>query len=142
MSHFHNKLSDVLIHRQVVQSYDIDFFQHVNNAVYMNYLEAARLSFLKHYGINFDTFMKQDALPVVATAKLDYKRPCFMDEVLSIHTWICDRKRVSLTFAYEIYNSKNVLAHSAETVLVFVNGLGKATEIPELYVNILKHPEN
>lgn len=131
------KLSDVHIHKQIVQSYDLDFLQHVNNAVYLNYLESARISFLKLYGIDFKVFLSLPAIPVVATAHLEYKRPCFIDDELSIHTWVSEKKRVSMTIAYEIYNQANELVHLADTVLVFINKTGKASEIPQIYLDIL-----
>lgn len=132
------KLSDIYIYKVIVQSFDLDFYQHVNNAVYMNYLESARIGFLQHYGISFDSFLNQEALPVVATAHLEFKRPCYMNDELSIHTWISDKKRVSFTFSHAVYNQKNELVHQADIVLVFVNRKGKAAEIPPLYLNLFK----
>lgn len=131
-------LSEIYVHKLTVQSYDLDFYNHVNNAVYLNYLESARVAFLKFYGIDFKTFLSQEAVPVVATAHLEFKHPCYMDDELSIKTWISEKKRVSMTFVYEIFNQKNELVHVGETVVVFVDRSGKAAPIPDLYLKLLK----
>ena len=36
------------------RSYECDAYGHVNNAVYLNYLEVARHEFMRHAGIRFD----------------------------------------------------------------------------------------
>ena len=39
-----------------VRSYELDSFGHVNNANFLNYLEAARGNFLEEYGLSFKHF--------------------------------------------------------------------------------------
>lgn len=42
-----------------VRSYELDGNNHVNNANYLNYLEAARISFFEDIGINYKYFLKK-----------------------------------------------------------------------------------
>ena len=48
---------------------DIDAFNHVNNAVFLSYVEDARILFFKRWNINY----KERSL-IVASAKIDYIR--------------------------------------------------------------------
>lgn len=129
-------ISEIYRHKIKVESFHLDFFQHVNNAIYLNYLESARVGYLGHYGISFDDFLTSDGLPVVASANMKFKRPAFMGDELTILTYLSERKRVSITFSYEIYNQHHELIHEAETVLVFVNKENKAVEIPTEYLQL------
>lgn len=132
-----HRISDTIIFKTTVQSYELDFFHHVNNAVYLNWLESARVFFLKEKGMSFDDFLKQSAVPVVASVHMEFKKPAYMDDEISIHTWISSKKRVAMTISYELFNQKNDLIHTADSVLVFVDKSGKAANIPESYLAMM-----
>jgi len=46
---------------------DLDAFGHVNNAVFLSYVEDARILFFKRWGINYE-----ERSLIVASAKVDY----------------------------------------------------------------------
>lgn len=131
------RISDTIIFKTTVQSYELDFFHHVNNAVYLNWLESARVFFLKEKGMSFDDFLHQKAVPVVASVHMEFKKPAYMDDEISIHTWISSKKRVAMTISYELFNQKNDLIHTADSVLVFVDNSGKAANIPDSYLAMM-----
>lgn len=56
-----------------VRAYECDFQGIVNNAVYMNYLEHARMSYGKAMGIDVVTLAKEGVIWVVNEARLQYK---------------------------------------------------------------------
>ncbi|TPE55518.1 acyl-CoA thioesterase [Maribrevibacterium harenarium] len=58
-----------------VRDYECDMQGIVNNAVYQNYLEHARHTFLKDKGLDFAEITKQGIHLVVMRAELDYKAP-------------------------------------------------------------------
>ena len=51
-----------------VRSYELDFYGVVNNAVYLHYLEEARLDLLRQLGIDFFKMAAEGTVPVVARA--------------------------------------------------------------------------
>ena len=58
-----------------VRDYECDMQGHVNNAVYLNYLEHSRHQFLKEkLGLDFVDFVGRGISLVVIRAELDYKR--------------------------------------------------------------------
>jgi len=138
MDEINPRLSDTVIYETEVQSYELDFFHHVNNSVYLNWMESARVFFLKEKGISFEDFLSMEAVPVVASARLEFKRPAYIGDRIYIHTWISARKRVAMTIAYDLFNQKNELIHTGDTVLVFVDKNGKASNIPDRYLALLK----
>lgn len=57
-----------------VQSYDIDFAGHVNNIVYIRWLEDLRMELLRRYSPLPD-WVAQNTLPILASTHITYHRP-------------------------------------------------------------------
>ena len=66
-------------HREPVRFRDLDPMGHVNNAVFLTYVESARVAFLEHLGAA--TTLEEMAI-IVARAEIDFRAPVrFGDEV-------------------------------------------------------------
>ena len=64
------KLEDFTFHHKTKTRWiDLDAFRHVNNATFLSYIEDARITFFKRWGID----LKEKSL-IVASAKVDYIR--------------------------------------------------------------------
>jgi YbgC/YbaW family acyl-CoA thioester hydrolase len=115
-----------------VASYEMDSFGHVNNAVFLNYLEKARCDFMTLKGLEFNDFFKWHKYPVVVRARLEYKYPAAADDQLLIRGWISHHTKASFTLQYEITNQDNgKLILTAETFHVFVDDNNRPVRIPE-----------
>ena len=57
-----------------VRDYECDMQGHVNNSVYLNYLEHCRHEFIKEFGLDFSEMVRRGITLVVIRAELDYKR--------------------------------------------------------------------
>lgn len=68
----------VVVHLEV-QFRDLDTLGHVNNAVFLSYLEAARLEYLRRLG-------GSPALPslVVARIEIDFLKPVFLGQTVAV----------------------------------------------------------
>ncbi len=77
-----------------VRGYHIDFFGHVNNARYLEFLEEARWRFFEEPdgAIGF-TRLKLDF--VVANINISYRHPAVMGDLLEIHTRLTEIRRSS-----------------------------------------------
>ncbi len=118
----------------IVMSYELDSWGHVNNAVYMNYLEKARNDFMIERGLSFNDFFEWQKFPVVRRATMEFKNPAKTGDRLKIEGWITDHSVTSFTLAYNIYNrDTNALILSAETFHVFLNERNKPSRIPETF---------
>jgi len=56
-----------------VRDYECDMQGHVNNAVYLNYLEHCRHEFIKELGLDFSELVRRGISLVVIRAEVDYK---------------------------------------------------------------------
>jgi acyl-CoA thioester hydrolase len=115
-----------------VRSYELDFYGVVNNAVYLHYLEEARLDFLRQLGVDFFKMVDEGIVPVVARAAIEYKVPIRGGDIILVKGEVVKLGGSSMDMRYVLTSkiSSKDLAH-AETLLVFVNNNGRPTRIPE-----------
>ncbi len=122
-----------------VRSYELDFAGIVNNAVYLHYLEEARLDFLRQLGVDFFAMAKAGVVPVVAKATIAYKSPVRGNDMLIVKGAIPKAGRTSLLMQYEIRSRNDGrLVALAETLMVFVNECGRPTAIPEKLLSAME----
>ncbi len=56
-----------------VRDYECDMQGHVNNSVYLNYLEHCRHEFIKELGLDFSELVRRGISLVIIRAEVDYK---------------------------------------------------------------------
>lgn len=108
---------------------DIDSLGHVNNAVYLTYLEQARVEYVR------DVFGTEspDSGFVVVHVSVDYERPIELDDRVVVALGVTGIGTASVTMDYEIRADGN-LAATAETVIVAVDdGTGEPAPIPDVW---------
>jgi acyl-CoA thioester hydrolase len=85
-----------------VRHYECDFQGIVNNAVYQNYLEHARHSFLKQHDIDFIALSKQGINLVVIRAEIDYLYPLRTDDRFTVSVSMERVSRIRFAFLQDI----------------------------------------
>ncbi|HEX9971023.1 MAG TPA: acyl-CoA thioesterase [bacterium] len=115
-----------------VRSYELDAQGHVNYAVYLNYLEFARVAALEQVGLRFDDYFKRGIYIVIVEVKIKYLAPTTLGDELEITLEGISQGRTSATFKQEIYNIKTgKKIVEAELVGVFINKEGKPIPLDE-----------
>lgn len=100
-----------------VRFQDLDVAGHVNNAVYVTYLEEARVDYLREVlGIEG----VEELSAVVAHTEIDYKKPVRDDSHVTIALRTREPGTSSVPMEYEIRAGDEVVA-TAETVMVTVD---------------------
>lgn len=112
-----------------VRSYECDTYGHVNNAVYLQYLEYARMEFLKAIGFDYGAFRKAGLGLVVARVCITYKQPAFYGDQLIIVTKPIRFRGAFGVFQQEVFREQTLLA-TAEVSWFCVNSEGKPTPLP------------
>jgi acyl-CoA thioester hydrolase len=108
----------LFVHRLDVRFRDCDALGHVNNAVYLTYLEQARF---KHWRAlwQFDEDRFPDPGIILAHVEIDYRSPAGIGETLDIRLALDGIGRTSFTYQYEIVNAGDGrLIATAKTVQV------------------------
>ncbi len=92
----------------------MDAYGHVNNAVFVRYLEEARIDFL----FRPDKEFKQGS--VVARHEIDYKRQlAHRHHPVDIELWITEIRAASFTVAYEVKDDDLVYVRASTVVVPF-----------------------
>ncbi|WP_327323666.1 acyl-CoA thioesterase [Streptomyces sp. NBC_01210] len=109
------------IYRCPLRWSDMDAFGHVNNAVFLRYLEEARIDFMFRLAPG-DGSPSFSGGSVVARHEIDYKRPLVhRHEPVVIELWVTKISAASLTIAYEVKDAEGPSAQvyvRASTVVV------------------------
>ena len=102
------------------RGYELDSYNHINNAVYLNYFEHARWEFFKT--LNFYDFLKKnDNLPVVTDVHIRYQREIRLFDELAIESF-CVQEKPYLVFHQKIMNLTTGLPSArATTKLIFID---------------------
>ncbi len=83
---------------------DMDLQGHVNNVVYVDYLQEARVDMLRVHARREATGDLAEAL-VVVRHEVHYRAPLtFRFQPVSIECWVTEVRRASFTMAYEVFH--------------------------------------
>jgi acyl-CoA thioester hydrolase len=118
---------------------ETDQMSFVYYGVYAQYYEVGRVELLRSLGVTYKELEEMGfALPVV-NLNINYKKPAYYDDELTIRTTIKELPSAKITFYYEMLNTNNELLNIGEVVLVFVNKeTGKPCFAPEIVINKFK----
>jgi len=113
-----------------VRTYECDSNGHVNNAIYLNYLEYGRHEYMRTIGMDYLELMKAGYGIFVARIEIDYKRPATIDNELLIKTKPIKRGAVSGILMQEILRGDDLIV-AAKVTWAFVDSKGMPVKIPK-----------
>ncbi|HNR73290.1 MAG: putative thioesterase [Bacteroidetes bacterium OLB12] len=105
--------SNYYTHQITVAAADIDTMGHVNNVVYLRYVQEAATA---HWLAVADEAIKAAVLWVVLRHEIDYHAPAFVNETLTAKTWVGETGGVKSVRFVEIRNAAGKLIIKARTV--------------------------
>jgi len=114
-----------------VRLYEVDILQIVNNAVYFNYFEQARIQYAKDAGLlPVENIFSEESLYYMVYNEINYLKPSFFDDELNIYTRISYIKHSSFGFEHIVENSKSkrIIAEGSG-VSVHVNPVSKKSSL-------------
>lgn len=115
-----------------VRSYECDSYGHVNNAVYLNYLELGRHAYLRENGISMEDLRVQGIGLWVARVAIDYRSPASTDDVLTILTRPVRKTRIGGVLSQRIAREGRTVAE-AEVTWVCVDQRGRPARLPTAF---------
>lgn len=88
---------------------------------YAQYFEIGRVEWLRNQGVSYKELEENGIMLPVVSLSMNYKKPAFYDEELTVVTTLKYLGGAKIEFEYEILNQKQELLTTAHTVLVFVD---------------------
>ena len=97
---------------------EMDSFQHVNNVVYLRWLETARMAYFDRVGLM--TRMTHDGVgPILARAAVDYRRPVTFPDTVQVGASVTRIGGSSFTMAHRVWSlAQRAVVATGESVLV------------------------
>jgi YbgC/YbaW family acyl-CoA thioester hydrolase len=126
----------VHVSRFEARSYELDSYRHLNNGVYLAWLEHARLQFLQSLGFSYDGFADRQQWIVVARAEVDFRAPLHAGDTIELSTEVVSTGRSSVRFRQVMRRMSNGAPEAAPacealTVMVFSGPTGRSVPIPD-----------
>lgn len=109
---------------------DLDAMNHVNNAVYLRYLEEARIQWLN---AQHTAWFDGERAPVLASATVNYRLPIEYPSEIDIELFATRIGTSSLTIGHRMVDANNGALHcDGQVVVVWVErASGKPAPLPD-----------
>jgi acyl-CoA thioester hydrolase len=120
-------------YRPEIRFRDIDVLGHVNNAVYLSYLEQTRILYLTQLGLRGSR-----PSTILVANEIDYLRPVLLEDRLEVRM-ACERIGTkSLVFVYELYVGDVLTARAKSTHVWFDAATSTTGVVPDHAVQVLE----
>ena len=120
------------VHREPVRFRDLDAMAHVNNAVFLTFLEQARLAWFGDAEVQ----PLQDV--ILARTEIDFRSPLRQGEVVEIGVRSSRVGTKSFELEYELQSGGRVVAEAKSVLVGYDYKRAESTAIPERWLRRLK----
>jgi len=115
------------VHRERVRFRDLDAMGHVNNAVFLTYIESARVAFLQQLGA-----VSLESMPIiVARIEIDFRAPVSLGEEVEISVRATRFGEKSFDLGYVLRVDGHVVAEAKSVLVGYDYGTGQTIAIPD-----------
>jgi acyl-CoA thioester hydrolase len=88
-----------------IYSYQIDFAGHVNNAVYINWMEIGRQKLFAAAGMSISSLLEQGLVPTLTQTNITYKSPLLLSDRVWVELWLTGLGYTSAAILFRFYNA-------------------------------------
>jgi len=120
----------VFVHRETVRFRDLDAKGHVNNAVYLTYMESARIEFFVHMGAISGV---DDLSIIVARMEMDFRAPLELGETVEIGVRAARFGTKSFDLEYELRAGGRLVVEAKSVCVGYDYESGETVPIPETW---------
>ena len=119
------------VHRETVRFRDLDALGHVNNAVYLTYLEQARVAFLLPEGADYSHM-------ILARCEIDFRSQLSLGETVDIAVTPTRVGTKSFELAYEMKTGDRVVAEARTVLVAYDYERGESRPLPDAWRKLLE----
>jgi acyl-CoA thioester hydrolase len=114
------------VHRETVRFRDVDALGHVNNAVFLTYLEEARIGFLVPKGAEASGM-------ILARVEIDFRAPLRTGDELEIGVRPAGVGTKSFELEYQVRSGETVAAEAKTVLVSFDYETGRSVDVPQAW---------
>lgn len=116
---------------------ELDPYHHVNHAVYLTYLESARIEALDEIGFGMDNLREEACQIVVTEMSIRFHRSAMAGDLLDIETEMLEVRRASTRWRQTIRRADEVFV-TAELVGAITDLSGRPRRLPDGFAAALE----
>ena len=113
-----------------VRSYECDAYNHVNNSVYLNYLEYGRMEFLNAIGFDFKGVTEAGFYLYVTHIDIYYKASAVLNDKLLIEITPTKMKTITGEFKQTVKKEDGTICAEATVTWACVSKEGRPSRLP------------
>jgi acyl-CoA thioester hydrolase len=121
------------VHREAVRFRDLDGMGHVNNAVFMTYMETARLNYFRSLGLGGNPLEGM----ILARAEVDFRSPIELGEQVEVGVRTGRIGTKSFDLEQEVRADGRLAAEGKFVLVAYDYAASVSREIPEEWRTIL-----
>jgi len=107
---------------------DVDYYRHVNNAVYITWTETARIDYCK---VAFDRALGAPVNVIMASQTFNYERQAAYDDRLIVAARVSRIGTKSLDMAYEIWRDEERMGYGTSALVAYDYEAGRSVRVPD-----------
>ena len=112
------------VHSETVRFRDVDAMGHVNNAVFLTYLEEARIAYLVRFGAEVEHM-------ILARMEIDFRAPLRTGDPIEVGVRPAGVGTKSFELEYVVRSGDTVAAEAKSVIVSFDYESGESVEVPE-----------
>lgn len=117
---------------------ETDRMGYVYYGTYAQYFEVGRVEALRSLGLPYRRMEEEGVMLPVHDMKVEFRKPAFYDDLLTVRTTIVELPSVRIRFAYAVFNEGGDLITEALTTLVFIDrATNKPRRAPDALLAVL-----
>lgn len=109
----------------------------VFNGSYINYFERARTEYLRAHGIQQQAWLEKGVQLVLSRLECRYVKPARLDDLLTVVTWISQRRKVLCRFSQEVWRDDELLVCGEADVACLSTKTGRPIRYPADFVQCM-----
>ena len=119
-----------IVHRERVRFRDCDSLGHVNNAVYLTYLEEARVALREQFGLTWTEM-------ILARCEIDFRDQVSVGEEVEVTMWPGRVGNKSFDLSYELKVGDRLVAEAKTVLVAYDYERGESVPLPDAWRKLL-----
>ena len=119
-----------IVHRERVRFRDCDSLGHVNNAVYLTYLEETRVELREQFGLTWTEM-------ILARCEIDFRDQVSVGEEVEVTMWPTRVGNKSFDLSYELKVGDRLVAEAKTVLVAFDYERNESRSLPEPWRKLL-----
>ena len=118
----------------VVRTYECDSYGHVNNAVYLNFLEYGRMEYLHQINFDYKGLIAEGYFLYITHIDIYYKASAFLDDKLFVDVEPTKLSIIQGTFHQTVRKENGTICAEADVTWASVKNGGIPAKLPNEFL--------